>query len=139
MKACSNCKTVKPLGAFHRSAKASDGRASWCKPCANTTARASRKRTYTPENKRRWALKTRYGLTPADVEAMKDRQGGACGICAKPLVRFHVDHDHATNRVRGLLCHRCNILIGGWDDAAWAEAAAAWIGRRINAQLRGIA
>jgi hypothetical protein len=137
VKSCTNCKAVKSLDEFHRQTAARDGRASWCKLCANAITRAGRKRTYTPENKRKWALKTRYGLTPADVESMKNRQGGACGICAKPLARFHIDHDHATNRVRGLLCHRCNILIGGWDDKAWAEAAARWIGRRIDAQLRG--
>jgi hypothetical protein len=54
-----------------------------------------------------------YGLTEAQYQKMYVRQRGLCEICAKPLPkRPHVDHDHATGRVRGLLCWWCNRLIG---------------------------
>lgn len=66
--------------------------------------------------KRRYALK-KYGLTPEDYDAMLERQSGRCAICASPdphsrWGRFHIDHDHETGRVRGLLCHPCNLHLG---------------------------
>lgn len=47
-------------------------------------------------------------------EFLADRQGGKCDICgiSKKEDRLHVDHDHATGRIRGLLCHRCNSMLG---------------------------
>lgn len=127
-KACTKCREEKPLDMFHRQTKASDGRASWCKACANTIGRAARKRTYLPENKRKWQLKTRYALTPAQVEDLLHAQGGKCGICESVLTKFHIDHSHETGKVRGLLCHRCNIRLGGWDDRAWRDAAVKYAG-----------
>ena len=42
-----------------------------------------------------------------------ESQDGLCDICADPMEAPHVDHDHATGKVRGLLCARCNLGIGG--------------------------
>ena len=50
-------------------------------------------------------------------------QGKECPICGTGLHKFHIDHDHATNRVRGLLCHRCNVRLGVFDDPKWRDAA----------------
>lgn len=52
---------------------------------------------------------------------MIERQNGRCGICAMPpngvgIRGFLVDHDHATGRIRGLLCVRCNSSLGGLGD-----------------------
>lgn len=52
---------------------------------------------------------------------------GACAICLKKYKNLVIDHCHNTGRVRGLLCHRCNVLIGGWDDLAWRRAATEYI------------
>lgn len=59
------------------------------------------------------ARQSKYGLSPEDVARMLDDQCGGCAICAKPIrgLRFHVDHDHATGKVRGLLCHHCNTRL----------------------------
>lgn len=74
---------------------------------------------------RRNALK-KYGITPEDYDRMLKEQGG-CAICGatEPGGRgknFHVDHCHSTGRVRGLLCHHCNVGIGmlreNFEDAA---------------------
>ena len=59
-----------------------------------------------------------YGLTVADYNALLERQGGGCAICGQPRNshRLAVDHDHATGRVRGLLCAPCNHAIGSLRD-----------------------
>ena len=59
-----------------------------------------------------------YGMAPGDFDRMLVEQGGRCampGCDAKPK---HVDHDHATGRVRSLLCHRCNIGLGFFERNA---------------------
>ncbi len=130
IKRCAKCGDVKPLSDFHSQPGGPQGRHSWCKPCANTYARANKKRNYSTEQKRRWLLKTRYGLSQSAVDLLHSEQGGGCGICGKALGRkFHIDHNHVTKKVRGLLCHRCNLLIGGLDDLAIRIRAIAWLER----------
>ena len=64
---------------------------------------------------RKHKLKQRYGITEEDYQAMYKRQNGLCALCnnppwpGKPL---HVDHDHATGKVRALLCFHCNNMLG---------------------------
>lgn len=51
---------------------------------------------------------------------MLAQQGGVCGICKDERTsdrRFHIDHDHETGAVRGLLCHACNTGIGSLRDS----------------------
>ena len=64
-----------------------------------------------------------YGLTVEDFETMKANQNGGCAICGGPPAGkygvFVVDHDHETNRVRGLLCSPCNMGIGLLKDDVW--------------------
>ena len=66
-----------------------------------------------PGYAREWFLRTSYGISAADFDAMLARQDGRCAICRtkrpKGLRRvFQVDHCHKTGRVRGALCQRCN-------------------------------
>lgn len=58
-------------------------------------------------------LKHNYGITVVQFEAMLNSQGNACLICKRgePVV-WHVDHEHRTKQVRGILCPRCNIFLG---------------------------
>lgn len=66
------------------------------------------------------AIRSKYGLTAKQYLRMLVNQGSRCASCARELVLFSsdrssapvVDHCHATGRVRGLLCQRCNILVG---------------------------
>lgn len=62
----------------------------------------------------------RYGLTPAAHRSMLAAQNYACAICKEvPLEgddALHVDHDHVTNEVRGLLCLQCNVGLGAFRD-----------------------
>lgn len=78
----------------------------------------NRKHGASPEAKaRRWArhLKRNYGITPVRLEAMKEAQDHRCLICHQRR-KLSVDHDHATGRVRGLLCNACNCGIGHFSD-----------------------
>ena len=75
-------------------------------------------------------LKTKYGISLADYEAMLRRQRGLCGICKrKPgKRRLCVDHDHKTGQVRGLLCGRCNSGNGFYgDDPRLTRAATVYL------------
>lgn len=69
----------------------------------------------TPQEKMAKALAARcskYGLTPLQYHTMLLQQRGCCKICGRVFKRTpNIDHDHATNRVRGLLCWICNKLI----------------------------
>jgi len=71
----------------------------------------------------RWLLEKRYGITLEQYNEMVGVQGGRCAICNKlpkgtshTSRRLAVDHDHATNTVRGLLCGPCNTTIGLIED-----------------------
>lgn len=74
------------------------------------------------------ARRLKFGVTPEAFEAMKTAQGNACAICRTETPRgkgdWHVDHDHVTGRVRGLLCQNCNIGLGNFRDDPSKLAAA---------------
>ena len=64
-------------------------------------------------------LKRKFGITPEDYERRLAQQGGGCAVCGrapKPGKSLHVDHDHETGYVRGLLCFKCNAALGQLDD-----------------------
>ena len=81
----------------------------------------------TKAQKRRWNLSARYGLTPDEISSMLEAQKDGCAICETALSNknMRIDHNHYTGRVRGLLCHECNIKLPiveecGWMMLAWA-------------------
>lgn len=74
-----------------------------------------------------------YGITAEQYRALLKKQQGICALCAKPetsMVKgtrrsLSVDHDHATGRIRGLLCLRCNRTLADIEalGMVWAHAA----------------
>lgn len=63
----------------------------------------------------------KYGLLLEDYEDLLHRQGGVCALCKEPPARgksLCIDHCHDSGRVRGLLCNRCNSLLGGYEALA---------------------
>jgi len=72
-------------------------------------------------------IRRKYGISPDDYEKILTEQGGRCGICrCLPQVgkKFHVDHDHKSKKVRGLLCIHCNFAVSRLDISIdWAQSA----------------
>ena len=100
-KHCRRCDQVKPFSEWHRNARQSDGLASYCKECRKHLGRLGH-------------LKRTFGLTLEEVASLIDSQGGMCAICDGPPQ--HIDHDHATGRIRGVLCGLCNMGLGQFGD-----------------------
>ena len=80
----------------------------------------------------RYNLWHQYRMPLEVFDQLVETQQGACAICRngpKPGERLHVDHDHQTGRVRGLLCRVCNQgmiavdRITGWPEKAMCYAA----------------
>jgi hypothetical protein len=74
-----------------------------------------------------------YGLTQREWNALVRKQRDRCAICKTSTPggrgeRWHIDHDHMTGKVRGLLCHRCNMGVGFFlDDPEIIKAAARYV------------
>ena len=96
-----------------------------CKACLAEYQRAYRRRQpkgYWIGVQRKYTLKKRYGLTVEEFHGMIRSQEGRCLLCGLDPTKheasafnrrtLHVDHDHRTGRVRGLLCNGCNRAIG---------------------------
>src|SRR3954454_23848933 len=130
---CPDCGQVLPLERFPRSRANLNGRGSYCLPCHNERGRKS---LADRGGSRTYHLSRRYGISAEEADVMLAAQGGLCAICrAAPAV--HVDHDHATDAVRELLCFNCNGGLGQFrDDPAVLRAAAEYVERHRERQHR---
>jgi hypothetical protein len=104
-----------------------------CFDCAEKQRSSSTKfRKRWPLRKRKNHVTDRYGITWDDYLRMLDEQGHRCAICKKHVSeltkRLHIDHDHQTERIRGLLCFRCNGALERLEsDPQWSEKALAYL------------
>lgn len=73
-----------------------------------------------PDRKTAKRLKWVYGITLEQYNDMLIAQGEMCKICKTPhhalKKKLSVDHCHATNKIRGLLCDLCNRALGFFKD-----------------------
>lgn len=78
------------------------------------------KREYGKPYNHNKALKATYGITRDQYLELFNAQQGCCKICGKHQIEFKrrlsVDHCHITSKIRGLLCHYCNALLGYAKD-----------------------
>lgn len=116
-KPCSSCGVTDEVlfGRTNRYGK--NDRKTICKACS-----ADYQRTWRAKNSesvkrkgRELHLKTKYGLLQEDFDGMLWLQDNKCAICERPDPN-QVDHDHATGKVRGILCGPCNRAIGLLGD-----------------------
>ena len=139
-KICSKCGEEKSLDEFSKRNNRPSGYHSACKVCCkkqNKKWRSTKEgKEYTvnynrseeqkkymrdkarteKEKTRRWAykLRTQYNLTPGEHYQMWIDQNGCCAVCNKPVdyKKAHTDHNHITEKVRGLTCKKCNTGLG---------------------------
>ena len=100
---CNTCGEIKPLTAFAKSKSKKNGICTRCKDCTNKAH-----------------LNRRYGHGAAETkERLFKKQSGRCAICKGTTAsmqrgdsKWALDHCHKTGRIRGVLCHRCNLTLG---------------------------
>ncbi len=120
---CRDCGLSKPAR-FHKTAKT-------CRDCSSKlwkktkAERRALKRKATPEQTHKkdfgYDLMKNYGISLTEYQELYDKQKGCCDCCGVHESKFkrslHVDHDHVTGQVRGLLCTRCNPGLGYFGDS----------------------
>jgi hypothetical protein len=110
---CADCDTIKPFEEFPLNRSGKKGYGSYCLPCHTKRGRENRAKNH--GSTREYHLKRRYGISQVDFDMILALQGGGCGICGAPEPE-HVDHDHLTGNVRGILCFNCNGGLGQFKD-----------------------
>jgi RNase P subunit RPR2 len=118
MKKCNMCQTVKPLTDYHYNVKNGENyryAQSRCKEC-DIIRREKYRETAKKQRVGQYRLQ-KYGLTEGEYQDLVLFQNNICAICNKPNNKtLNIDHDHKTGKVRGLLCHYCNIGLGLFKD-----------------------
>jgi hypothetical protein len=110
---CTSCGVFKTADQFHleRDSKAKNGitMRGQCRPCREHIKWKS------------FIVRT-YGITVDDYYVMLEKQNYRCAICDSESnknaarEKMFIDHCHETGKVRGLLCSKCNIALGNFDD-----------------------
>lgn len=124
MKKCKTCEQILPFDVFtcrsdrkHKLLDDPSKYGSHCKACDS--------------------LKTKlrfFKITRPEYEELREKSNDCCAICGvsekdswngkTKHYGLYIDHDHATGKVRGLLCHSCNLVIGhAKDDVSLLESA----------------
>lgn len=125
MKICKTCEVEKPLSEFYEykgSRSKSGYRRATCKACLSIKSMAYNKTVHPDRHRahqRKHRLKSKYGITVARFNEMLAEQNGCCAICGKAQERdreMNVDHCHKTGEVRKLLCDKCNMAVGLFND-----------------------
>lgn len=124
-KVCSRCFLAKPLEEFYERKKTSvknpGTHRNWCKSCDGASNRKHSKAK--DDYHKNWKLLRKFGITLEAYKIIERKQHGKCAICGRTPEddsmkhSLAVDHDHRTNKVRGLLCRHCNIGLGKLGDS----------------------
>lgn len=121
MKICIECKVEKPVSDFFRDKENKTGYKNQCKVCKYTRRnKIGRKETKT--QRRKWMLKSVYGITAQQFESMVIEQNNKCKLCGASAETgayktLYVDHNHVTGKIRSLLCGYCNTGLGMFKES----------------------
>lgn len=149
-KRCADCNADRPISEFGKCRTNKSGLQYYCREHCRIRAKAQARKNYAKNpgkylaRMKKWrkdnlarhneiAQKSRvkylYGLTLEEYDALKQAAGGRCQIC-KRKTKLHIDHDHKTTKVRGLLCMHCNHALGKFSDSVKVlQAAIAYLQR----------
>lgn len=86
-----------------------------CKKCVNEKAKEFRLTEQGKRHTKNRAFKYKYGITIDEYEKLLLKQNNECAICFRQFnerIRPDVDHHHGSKKVRGILCHTCNLALG---------------------------
>ena len=133
-KKCCRCKQILSIENFWKNKGIADGYDVTCVQCRkgdyyNNGGKEyfkNYKRKHPRKNRRSSRLWHKYKLTLEQYDEMFEQQNGVCAICSGVNLdgrRLVVDHDHKTNKVRGLLCTGCNTKLGIVEDIDFVCAA----------------
>jgi hypothetical protein len=119
-KICSSCKTRKNLKNFHKNKSSKDGHHHYCKKCKNESRIIRR----LSDNSFRIAQNikqklSKYNITNEHYISILEKQKKSCSICSNTFENertIFIDHDHSNGNVRGLLCPKCNTILGLAND-----------------------
>jgi hypothetical protein len=141
-KLCSKCFEVKNNSEYLIVGK-SKRLARYCNKCSIEAKKEKRLRKIENDNKYYYSnhseireqqvnarLLKRYGITINEYNKKFEEQDGRCMICSKEHIsekRMHVDHDHETGQVRGLLCAPCNNHLGILENEEWVKKAKSYL------------
>lgn len=140
MKTCKNPNCTQhnpqPLDNFFNDKGFKSGKMAICKPCKQAKTYAWRVknpqvynglaaewRKKNPDKQHATEIKRHYGLSLEDYNALLVKQDMKCALCdvqhdtTKKRGRLYVDHDHSTGKVRALLCHNHNVMLGHAQDS----------------------
>lgn len=139
-KQCYRCRETKVRADFTISRRSFDGLDKMCTACKSVYI----KRYAGTRHRRKHTLWQHHGITVDEYNAMLTAQNGCCAICAEPFPLDHptkrpcVDHCHTTGRIRGVLCPRCNGLLGAIERPGFMDAALAYLDRTKDFDARGM-
>lgn len=103
-KFCSSCGETKNVSCYQKNKRHKDGLQTWCADCQN-----------------RWVYKQKCDVTyHQERNDRRKEQKGCCAVCGRQETQFEIklslDHNHKTGQIRGLLCVRCNLLVGAMEN-----------------------
>jgi hypothetical protein len=116
---CKRCSRIRRKAWYEANRQGEIERAkAWQQQNPDRHSENQRRRRARPDIKRRERdayLQRTFGITLDEYDEMLRAQGGRCGICGRsprPDISLHVDHDHRSGAIRGLLCFPCNNAVG---------------------------
>jgi hypothetical protein len=129
LKRCAKCGIPKDTSEFNWNDRKQTRLKPYCQQCQREISAAQYAKR--PDSAWEHRLRREYGLLPEQYELMLKAQNGVCKICHQldsGGAKLSVDHDHQTGKNRGLLCRKCNLILGKiQDNLGWLESASNYL------------